>query len=93
MRVTLVTMAPLVVLVPLDSRETVVSPDLPVPWDLLVPPDPLDPVELLADPETVESLAHQVPLELLALLEQEVLLDPLEAVVRREVLVTREREA
>lgn len=33
-----------------------VSLDLLVPWDWLVPPVPLDPLELLVDLETVESL-------------------------------------
>lgn len=35
-------------------RETVVSPDLLVPWDSLVPLDLLDPLAVLADLETVE---------------------------------------
>lgn len=38
------------------TRETVVIPDLVVPWDLLVPPDLLDPPEVLEDLETVERL-------------------------------------
>lgn len=38
------------------TRETVVIPDLVVPWDLLVPLDPLDPPEVLEDLETVERL-------------------------------------
>lgn len=37
-------------------RETVVSPDLLVKWESLVPPAPLDPLELLVDLETVENL-------------------------------------
>ena len=37
-------------------RETVVSPDLLVPWEFLVPPDLMDQVELLVDLETVERL-------------------------------------
>lgn len=38
------------------TRETVVIPDLVVPWDLLVPLDPLDPPEVQEDLETVERL-------------------------------------
>lgn len=93
MRATVVTMDPLDAPVLLESRETVVTPDLLVPVDLLVPQDPLDPPDLLEDLETVESLVLEVPLDLLEPLEPEVLLDPLESVVRREVPETREREA
>lgn len=93
MRVTLVTMDPLDVLVLLDSRETVVSPDLQVPWEFLVPLDLMDHLELPADLETVESLAQEVPLDLLEQLELEVPLDLLEPVVRRELVETMEREA
>lgn len=93
MRVALVMMDPLVVLVLLDSRETVVSLDPAVPWDLLEHLDLLDPLEVLEDLETVERLAPLVPLDLLELLELEALLVLLEPVVRREVLERREREA
>jgi len=82
-----------VVLVQLDSRETVVSPALLDPLDLLDSPDPLALLAPLADPETVVRVD---PLELLDppdLLVPEVLLELLECVVRRESPETREREA
>lgn len=46
----------LVVLEHLDSRETVVNPDLVEPLEPLVPPVLLDPLVLLVDLETVERL-------------------------------------
>lgn len=41
---------------PYIFRETVVSPDLLVPWDLLEPLEPLDPLDPLVDLETVARL-------------------------------------
>jgi len=90
-RVALVMMDPLAVLVLLDSRETVVSLVPLDHWDWQVPPDLQDPLEPLADPETVERLAQVDKLDPLELLEQEVPLDPLDPVVRREVPERRER--
>jgi len=89
----LVTMDPLAALVLLDSRETVVSLVPPDHWEWQVPPDPQDLLEPLADPETAERLAQVDKLEPLESLELGVALDPLDPVVRREVLERRAREA
>lgn len=93
MRVTLVMMVPLVAMVLLAPRETVVSLDMPELQELLDPLDLLDPLVHLASMEIAERLVPLVPLAFPALLVHVVPWALLVLVETRVRLERLEREA